>query len=236
MLENIPGIGIYNEGSDIAYHKYRIRSRTEISRLIETTGTSLILFELANDLQYTDRFLDLHPHSKALWIFRNYHDVVRDAVRRWGPAQKDIMVGIARGVDRHPGQRAIAEAMAPETLSLVKKFAHENMSPEDGAALLWYTRNLFYFQLKCDEDPRVLLVKYEDLVTRPVQHARWIFDFIACDFKDRYVRDIDASHIGEAPIEGLNPGIRALCDGLMDRLNERNSAAWTGSLPTNAGA
>jgi hypothetical protein len=223
ILNKCPGSFIYNEGSAVAYHDYRIRSQAEISQLIAGTDKGLVIFELANDLQYADVFLNLYPGSKAFWVFRRYEDVVRDAVKKWGPAQKDMIIGIGQGVYRHPGQQAIAEKMAPETLSLIRAFSTREISPEDGAALLWYTRNQMYFQLGLDTDPRVLPVKYEDLVANPDEQGRRMFDFIACAFKTDYVAGIDPSHIGKTPLPGLDPEIGALCDQLMRRLDARCS-------------
>jgi hypothetical protein len=222
ILKKCPASFIYNEGAAVAYHPdCRIRSQAEIGELIAAAGRSLVVFELANDLQYADAFLNLYSHSKALWIFRNYEDVVRDAVRKWGHAQKDIIMGIGRGVSKHPGQQAIAEQMTPDTLSLVHAFSQRELSPEDGAALLWYTRNQMYFQLELVEDSRVLLVNYEALAANPREQGQRIFEFIGYAFRAAYVQDIDASHIGKTPLPGLNPEIRALCERLMYRLHER---------------
>jgi hypothetical protein len=230
VLKNNPGTLIYNEGSEFAYHDYRIKPRTEIAQLIADTDEDLIVFELANDLQYADAFLNLYPNSRALWIFRNYRGVVRDAVAKWGTAQKDMIVGIGQGIRKHPGQQAIAEQMGPDTLSLVRAYSSMEISAEDGAALLWYTRNQLYFQLGLDKDPRVLLVNYEQLAATPREQGKRIFDFIACPFRPAYVRDIDASHIVKTPVLGLNPEIGALCDQLLQRLTE----TYTAQLATEA--
>jgi hypothetical protein len=146
-----------------------------------------------------------------------------------------MMSGIGAGLVRHPGQQAIAEQMAPATLSLVKSFNGVELSPEEGAALLWYTRNVLYFQLGLEQDPRVLPVKYEDLVARPREVTGRLFDFIACAFKAEYAQGIDASHIGKTPLPGLRPEIRALCDRLMRRFDERY-ALDSGARTTVAGA
>lgn len=220
LLEKYPGSFIYKEGSALAYHNYRIKPPAEIARLIANTRGDLVIFELANDLQFADSFLNLAPNSKALWIFRNYRDVARDAVTKWGPAQKDMIIGIGQGVYKHPGQQAIAEQMSPETLALVRDFSSDELSPEDGAALLWYMRNQLYFQLGLDKDPRVLLVKYEDLAAKPCEQGRRIFDFIDRTFETAYASGIVASHLGKATTPRLNPEINAICDRLMQRLTD----------------
>ena len=211
---------IYTETSKAACKNYRIKSLGTIKFLTTKNREKTVVFETAHDLQYANVLLNLHPLTKVIWLFRNYHDVVNDAVKRFGNAQKNIMLAIVEG-RCNKYINAIMEGMKPDTLKLVKRISNKNMSSEDGAALLWYVRNLIYFDLKLYRDPRVLLANYDDLATEPIQYFRWIFDFIACPFYEEYVKDINASHVRKTPLPLIDSGIELLCNEMMERLNEQ---------------
>ena len=213
---------IYTEISNAACKNYRIKSLGTVKSLITKNREKTVVFETSHDLQYANVFLDLHPLTKVVWLFRNYHDVVNDAVKRFGNAQKNIMLAIAEGrCNKYLSQDAMREGMKPDTLRLVKRICNENMSSEDGAALLWYVRNLIYFDLKLHRDGRVLLANYDDLATEPIQYFRRIFDFISCPFYEEYVKDINASYVREMSLPVIDSGIELLCNEMMERLNEQ---------------
>ncbi len=211
---------LYRENSPHAYQKYRILPEQVIERLIQFTPNERVVFELANDLQYTDRYMNLYPESQALWIFRHYRGVVRDIVRKWGDAQKNMLLGIVTGSAKHPGQHSIAENLNAQTLALLKQHVHDQMSAQDGAALLWYLRNQMYFQLHLDRDERVLLVRHDELVSNPEDCMQSIFDFIQLNYARRYVRPINRSAPTLDPLPDLNPEIEALCDHMLDCLHQ----------------
>jgi len=211
---------IYTESSKAAYKNYRIKSPGTIKFLITKNREKTVVFETAHDLQYANVFLNLHPLTRVVWLFRNYHDVVNDAVKRFGNTQKDIMLAIVEG-RRNKYINAMREGMKPDTLKLVKSICNENMSSEDGAALLWYVRNLIYFDLKLYRDRRVLLANYDDLATEPIQYFRRIFDLISCPFYEKYVKDINASYVRKMPLPIIDSGIELLCNEMMERLNEQ---------------
>ncbi len=222
-LNRYPQCTLYRENSPHAYQQYRILPDHTIKRLIELTDDERVVFELANDLQYTDRYLNLYPDSQALWIFRHYRAVVRDIVGKWGEAQKDMLIGIVTGTVRHPGQHSVAEQLSPQTRVLLERHVSDAMSAEDGAALLWYLRNQMYFQLHLDRDERVMLVKHDDLVADPERCVKGIFDFIQIKYARRYVRNIRRSSPDLDPLPGLNPEIEALCEDMLDCMNSAYS-------------
>ncbi len=112
--------------------------------------------------------------------------------------------------------------MKPETLELLDKVCNEEMSYEDGAALVWYVRNLMYFDLRLHKDHRVLLVNNDDLFINPVQHLKRIFGFISCPFDKDYANDILTLSTRKPPSSIIiDPRIEHLCQEMMYRLNEQ---------------
>jgi hypothetical protein len=133
------------------------------------------------------------------------------------------MYGIAMGIQRDPKhhQYAIADRMTEWTMDLVKSLCSPDMSAEDGAALLWYARNLLYFDLGLQQDRRVLLVKYEDLVTNPGQYVSRVFQFIGCRFDQNYIRDIFTTSVKKHAAPSIKRKIEVLCREMSQRLDQR---------------
>jgi hypothetical protein len=218
-LGRSPEISTYHEGDKRAFDdEYRLISDDFVKRLIYESHKPIVIFKPINDSQHTDRLLKLNANAKAIWIFRVYQDVINSAVKLWGEKQKGIIYGISRGYYKRPGHLAIGERIAPETHDLIKHLCRNDLSSQDGAALIWYLRNVIYFDLNLQNNNRVLLYKYEDLVTKPQEHFRRVFDFIGCDFSPEYVEDIHARSIRKNDLPLIDPEIKFLCDSLGDRL------------------
>jgi hypothetical protein len=238
MLVNVfrksPECRVYNEGNkNPAFDYYRLRSNEIVKYLIQKSKQSIVVFKPVLDSQHIDRLLDLFPHAKAVWMYRDYRDVVKSSVTKWQGDQKDIMYGIAAGIRRNPRhhQYAIADQMTESTLDLVKKLCRPDMSPADGAALLWYVRNLIYFERGLQQDHRVILIKYEDLVTDPQEYCSRIFEFIGCHFDRTYVDDIFDTSVRRTSVFDLNKEIEILCREMARRLDHQHSVQLSQSLP-----
>jgi hypothetical protein len=204
-----------------------------VKRLVQKSDEPIVVFKPVLDSQHTDRLLDIDPNAKAIWVYRDYRDVVSSSVKKWQGDQKDIMYGIAEGIRRDPKhhQYAIADRMSDQTVNLVKNLCNSGMSPEDGAALLWYVRNLIYFELGLEKDQRVLLVRYEDLVTRPQQYFPRIFHFIGCYFDQEYVSDIFDSSVRKNAGPAINNEVELLCREMVQRLDQQYSLQMSQPLP-----
>jgi hypothetical protein len=238
MLLNVLGKSaecrVYHEGANnAAYDFYRLRSHDIVKHLIQKSDKPIVVFKPVLDSQHTDRFLDLYPNAKAIWMYRDYRDVVNSAVNRWQGDQKDIMFGIATGIRRDPKhhQYAISDRMSDRTLNLARKLCDPGMSPEDGAALLWYVRNLIYFDLGLEKDQRVLLVRYEDLVSKPQQYFSRIFGFIVCYFDQKLVSDIFDTSVKKNAASAINKEVELLCREMAQRLDHQYSVQLSQPLP-----
>ncbi len=94
---------IYHEAKNSpAYDYCRLQSTETVKSLIQNSYKPIVVFKPVLDSQHTDRFLDLYPNAKAVWMYRDYRDVVNSAVKKWQGDQKDIMYGIAAGIQRDP--------------------------------------------------------------------------------------------------------------------------------------
>ena len=207
---------IYRESNQVAMSRYRLRDKNTIQGLIDGSRKRIIVFKPLNDSQHTDRLLEYSSNAKAVWIYRQYDDVINSSLNKWSTSWKDIVCGISKDSAYNESER-----MSPDAKALIKKFCSQDMSSEDGAALLWYVRNLIFFDLELQNDHRVLLVNYEDLVIEPQRYFRRIFDFIGCHFSYKYIKDVSAASIKKSPPPSIHPEIKSLCNEMIQRLNEQ---------------
>jgi hypothetical protein len=223
VLASCPECQVHWGHQKQAFRNSRIRSGETIRRLIRKAYKRVVVFKAHNDIQRTPELLGLHKNARAVWVYRNFDDVVNSAVQRWNTAHRDIVRGIALGVALNPGHDAMREGMDADDVETLKQMCRQEISPEEGAALLWYFRNLLYFKLKLQHDPRTLLVKYEDLVIDPRYHFRRILEHCSCEFGPERIDGIFSSSVGKTKAPILRADIRALCEGMLGRLNEQYS-------------
>ena len=219
-------ISVYGEGHHKAMVNYRLRSQPVIQKLVRRDPNKTIVFKPLNDLQYSDQLLDYWTDTKAVWIYRHYSDTANSAVKKWGPAHKKIVTWIKERKDRLAGESdekvkdfsTYLERMSLDTFHTISNLAHEDMSAEDGAALMWYMRNAFFFDLNLPDDQRVILINYEDFVNSPQRYVKIIFDFIDCPIHDNYWEGIYASSIRKHTSPELSQPIADVCENMFRKL------------------
>jgi hypothetical protein len=222
VLDRSPRTWVYHEGSRRAFDAYRLRPPEVVERLIENSRASTVVFKPICDAQWTDRILDRHPGSKGIWIYRRYPDVVNSAVVKWRDHQRDIMRWIRDDDADRLGWRG--ERLSDATRDLVKRLYRDALSPADGAALFWYVRNQFFIELGLNRDPRVLTVRYEDLVTRPETESERVYVHAGCEFQPEFAAGVFSSSVGRTPNPALEPEIRSLCDAMTARLDAEHAS------------
>jgi hypothetical protein len=197
-----------------------------IAKLVNDSPKRIAVFKPNNDLQYANVFLGFHPNSRIVWVYRDYRDAINSSIRRWGSAHRDIMLGISKGRILHPGQAAIAEGVSEALLAVLRSLCHDDLSVEDGAALLWYVRNSLYFDLHLARSERVLLVNYEACVQHPDKYFACMFEFVGAKFKPGYSRGVFDSSIGKQAEPALGKDVEALCRAMMAELDAQHAAGF----------
>ena len=218
VLDRSLDIWLFNEFHRAAFQNYRLRSDATIARLIDRATAPVVAFKPLCDSHLTDQFLERFAGSKAIWIYRGYQDTANSAVRNWQGHRKDWVEWIARDDYQRLGWRG--ERLSDELVSLMKKHYRDEMSREEAAALTWYQRTQLYYQLQLDEDPRVLLVRYESLVTSPAEQFRKIFDFLGCPFDERYIHHVRNSSIDRNSFPAIAPEVKSLCTDFLARIDD----------------
>jgi hypothetical protein len=85
--------------------------------------------------------------------------------------------------------------------------------------MMWYYRNVLYFEQGLERDPRVLLVRYEALVTRPEQEFPRIFQFLNIPYSPWISRHVFASSVRRKAPPVIDQPIQTLCQGLSERFD-----------------
>jgi len=223
-IEVSPHTWVYHESSyNLAFRDYRLRPLSWIDRLVEWTRARWVVFKPVCDAHLMDHILERFPAARIIWPYRSYQDVANSAVRKWGAHHREIMGAIARQDRAWLGWRG--ERLDPVVVQCVANLYRDDMSLEAAASLQWYLRNHFFFELALDKDPRVLLLRYEDLVAAPKEHFRRIFSFVGnCPLDGLNLSAISTRSVARAPFPDIDPEIAALCDELTSRLDAQNAA------------
>jgi hypothetical protein len=205
----------------------RLAPIEQLTELIHCHQAPVVAFHSLADSQQIDRILGGIPEAVAIWIYRHYADVAQSAVQLWGEHQLDLVRRFhLRQFDLLKWR---GENISEDALKKLDACYQPCLTPLEGGALMWFVRNQLLFQLGLAASPRVLLVKYEDLVTRPRDHFPEVFRFVGLPFEPRFVDHIFATSVGKSKTENYSAEVRTLCDSLMDRLDQvyasRQSAA-----------
>lgn len=205
----------YFETDDEAFDKYQLRGVEVIETLIKKSYASCVVFKGISDSQNASLLLNKFLDAKGIWIYRSYQDVINSSLRNFKEHFEYLEL-----ILKDPKKAAWrAENVSQKNMDLIKKFYGCNISDASSRGLIWFLRNDLYFRQKLDQNPRVLLVKYEDLVSEPVKAFKPIFDFLEIDFKEKFIKDIFSGSISKNVKPEINHEIEKMCDNYLERLN-----------------
>jgi hypothetical protein len=213
LIERSMLTDVYHERDPRAFDNYMMRELPVIRRLVEQSRAPHFVIKCLCELDRLPALMSEFQPSKALWIVREYRDAVNSALVSFGRFSQQID-RIVRG--KADGEW-FAGGMSDDTLRLVRELWRPDMNEATAAALIWYFRNLLFFQMKLDRNPRVKLLSYESLVTRPVEECEAAFRFIDLPFTPFITRKVFASSISKKAPPPVEPAVAQLCDELMAR-------------------
>ena len=107
-----------------------------------------------------------------------------------------------------------------ENFSLLRSYYDKGIDDASSRGLIWYIRNMLYFEQKLESAPHVLLINYESLVSAPVQGFNAISAFLDIPFEVKVAKGIFISSVKKATPRPIDPDIEKLCQSLYNRLVE----------------
>lgn len=216
---------VYREGSSLSAGdplRLRLDPLNEVAERIRHNRAPLVVLKPLVESQNAATFLEIFPEARAIWLYRNYRDVVASNLRKFGERNGiDDIRPIAKGdPDNWRSEKA-----SDYTRSVIQTHFAEDMPVHDAAALFWFARNQLFFEQGLDNNPRVLLVRYRDFTSKPGETMRRVYAYLQRPYPgDRMLREVHSESVGKGSRVELSPEIERLCKDLwhkLDACNER---------------
>ncbi len=224
-----PRSAVFSEFSllSIAPNKTVWRPLPEVATLLKMQSGA---YTVARSLLFSHRAkeaVDNVSLSSAIWIFRSAEDVVDSMVRKWGPDFKDVSEPVESNSEGNWELQHLWESICQEVIEAHGKASAmaTDQGVKDSYALYWYYRNKDYFDSDMENDPRILLFEYEDMLNNPrgvtnallrtqsINPPRFVFP----------LRTAARSRTNSNTIS-FSPQIKEKCDALYARLVEARNA------------
>lgn len=204
---------VYHETDRRAFDNYQMRDLSVVRQLHDASRARHFVIKALCELQNLRALLDAFPASRAVWLIRDYRDVCNSMARQFSStadALKKMCVDPALG-----GWRG--DKMSASTRALLNDSIHDDTTEVSAAAFQWYMRNVLFFEQDLEQDDRVKIVFYEQLVKEPQQTFAQAFEFLGISLQPSTIRDIFSTSIAKDKCPSIDPRIDALCQQLSDR-------------------
>jgi hypothetical protein len=214
VLERSVETDVYHETDPRAFRNYQLRDEATLRRLVARSPAPLVVIKCLMESQRLRQLLDDFKPAQGIWMFRHYHDVVNSMTKSFGNQARQV-ARVARGE-----QDWWSENIAPDTLSIVSEAAATPLDDMSAAALQWFFRNRIYFDQALEDDPRIMLLPYEQLVTEPLATLPRVAEFSNVELGERAARIITPTSVGKRKPPAIRPDVDALCAALHQQLQE----------------
>lgn len=221
-LDMAPEFEVHNEGDSSAFANYRLRGRDHIARLVSESKHPFVLFKpLVESHLILDFLEDLESAAppRALWVYRGVRGRVRSAVAKFGESNLRVLREYAANPQFRHWQLGDQMGLSEQQQSLLNLFDPDELTPADGAALFWLTRNSLVFELGLDQREDVMLVSYDAFIQSPEPAMRRICEFLNFPFRPELVKHIRERGPAPAVSSTIAQPILELCDELNLRLD-----------------
>ena len=212
--------------------KCRLRPIADIQSLIDRQRARFLIFKPLNDSQYADKLLDEISRAKIIWIYRNFLDTANSAVAKWGTDKRDMVTWIGRNCAKTGRFEKVipppangktyalyADRMSKPVTRRLIEWTREPISKHTGAAIFWYIRNSLFFDLRLNNDERVLPLCYERFASHPDQEVKRMCDFIGARYQRKLSSGVRASSIGKHRPPSIESSVKQACQELAAELD-----------------
>jgi hypothetical protein len=210
------------QGREAARH-FRLKPLEQVRKGLARERARLVVVKPIVETQNARELLAFFPQAKGLFVYRHYAAVAASDLKRFG---------MRNGIDNlRPlvnGESANwrAQGVASEVRAEIQARFHERMDPYDAAALFWYARNRFFFDLGLERHAAVKPLKYEGLVQEPSAAMEGIYRFVGLRCPPAVAALVHGESSGNGRHVKLSAGVERLCDALLQRLELASAQAW----------
>lgn len=218
-------IRVYNEmksslNSEDRVTKIRLNSHKALKNTFANSNFPVVLakplVESQNALNYLENFETL----KVIWLYRHYRDVAASNIKHFGI---DNGKANLKPIYNRAKSNWRSENLSEEIVDFVHSFELDSLGSYDAAALFWWVRNKLFFDQNLQDQSKVLLCKYEDLVNSPLKSFQHLYNFIGITFTHpESTHIINAKAVGRGQEIKLNPTIQKACDKLYAKIESCN--------------
>jgi hypothetical protein len=204
---------VYHETDPRAFSNYAMRDRVTIHALAERSAAPHFVIKSLMELDQLRNLMDEFAPARAVWIFRGAEETVRSATRSFG----NFAARLGRMQQDPLSDGWYGCGMSSETHALLRRLYHPDINEASAAALMWYYRNILFFDQKLEQDSRVCLLRYEKMVADPQIEFPRLFDFLAIPYSPsvhRKVRPVKGQVSCDSAIE---PAVLEVCEILTKR-------------------
>lgn len=212
---------VYHETDPRAFEDYDLRETEVLRALAARSRGPVFVVKTLSNLDRVPALLEQFQPSSAVWIVRHYTDVINSMLVSF----KTVPWSVQRAAREGRDAGWVGRGMSDDTHALLQTHVSRGLDNYSLAALMWYLRNVLYFEQGLDRDPAVTLVGYENLVNWPALECRRIFEFAGLQFHPRIVRPVHAVSVGRRPAPTLDPQVEELCERLWERFVGKLSRA-----------
>lgn len=215
VLDASSATRVFHETDPRAFHNYEMRERAHIKQLAATCRAPVFVIKALCELDQIPTLMqDLSP-AQTLWIVRDWRNSVNSAIRSFG----NFVAQWGRLIQGEAPEDWRGRGMSSATRNILRTLYRPDASETDGAAIMWYYRNILFFEQDLECDPRVKLIFYEELVEDPMQEVAAIYAFLGLrGFNTRIARQIHSHSTHRRMPPHISPGVAELCNKLYIRL------------------
>ena len=183
-LARNPAVEVRNENDRRAFQRYRLRSDAEIADLVARSRSRVVLLKPLCDSHRVADLLDgalagaTTTPRRAVWVYRDAAGRAASSVAKFGDGNRRVLAELAAGRGEHRWQ---LQRLSADSVALVRRLDPETLSPESGAALLWYLRNRLLFELGLATRDDLLVLSYRQVLSDPAATSRALSAFAGID-------------------------------------------------------
>jgi hypothetical protein len=216
-LERSVETDVHYESDARAFDNYSMRELDLILGLREKSRAPVFVIKCLLELHKLGSLLDHLAPARAIWMLRDYNDVVNSMMVAFPKHCREIHRVAAVREDAGWWGAGLAD----DVYALVQDAVDRGISEPDCSALIWYIRNRLFFDTGLDQDPRVKLISYERLTTEPERYLPKICKFAGITYRSALGARIHVRSIRRRPPPSLSPDIKEASEALFARLQRR---------------
>ncbi|MEO0575363.1 MAG: sulfotransferase [Pseudomonadota bacterium] len=220
---------VHDEAADShVFDDYRIRDMQTLEKSIERSKYPFVCYKIISDSHILTDFLARFPTSRVLWAYRSATDNADSQLKKFPHATRAIKLVC----EDKPGGGWFAEGCSEATVNTLRGLDRSAFSEFDYACLVWWARNILYFEGEHEHHPRVRLLQYEETARDPHAMMRSVQNWIGIPVSQGAARFVHARSVAKKDLPPLDEHVARLCSDLEARMNTLCKQQWADDAAT----